>query len=101
MGLIERGIEEYVESLPDSVSDDEAVNRLVERNVDSQVGRLIDSEDVPDGVDVVGGVYDFQDIYSEERGRFHVINVNGENDVGRLREENPEIEDSIDRLTSP
>jgi carbonic anhydrase len=74
------------------------VNRLVEYNVDRQVEFLLDSEDVPDRVDVVGAIYDFQDVYGGRRGEVHVINVDGEPDVGVLREMHPEIDSRVERL---
>jgi carbonic anhydrase len=96
--LLRPHLEPGVESLPEDVSRTEAVNRLVEYNVDRQVDLLIDSDDVPDGVNVVGAVYDFQDVYSGKRGEVHVINVGGETDVQRLRETHPEIGSRIERL---
>ncbi|WP_226013108.1 carbonic anhydrase [Halomicrobium salinisoli] len=87
-----------VEALPDDLDRREAVNRLVEYNVDRQVQFLRESDDVPDAVDVVGVVYDFQDVYSDRRGEVQVINVEGETDVEALREAHPEVADRIDRL---
>ncbi len=86
------------EALPDDLERSDAVNRLVEYNVDRQVQFLRESDDVPDEVDVVGVVYDFQDVYSDRRGEVQVINVEDETDVDALREEYPEIADRIDRL---
>jgi carbonic anhydrase len=100
IGLLAPRLEEGVRSLPDDVGREAAVNRLVEYNVDRQVEFLLDSEDVPDGVDVVGAVYDFQDVYPGRRGEVHVINVGGETDVDVLRDEHPEIESRIDRIWS-
>jgi carbonic anhydrase len=87
-----------LEELPDEFGRAAAINRLVEYNVDRQVAFLLDSEDVPDRVDVVGAVYDFQDVYSGSRGEVHVINVDGERDVDRLRDAHPEIESRIERV---
>ncbi len=103
VSLIEHDLEEDVERLPGDIDDDEAVNRLVERNVDTQVEKLMESEDVPDDVDVVGCVYDFQDVYSSQRGKIHVINVNGDKDIESLRDDYPGIDDTdtVRRLTSP
>ncbi|WP_226021280.1 carbonic anhydrase [Halomicrobium salinisoli] len=87
-----------IEALPDDLDRRDAVNRLVEYNVDRQVQFLRESDDVPDAVDVVGVVYDFQDVYSDRRGEVQVINVEGETDVEALREAHPEVADRIDRL---
>jgi carbonic anhydrase len=76
-----------VEALPPDVDRTEAVNRLVERNVDDQVDHLVGSDEIPPSVDVVGVVYDFQDVYPGRRGEVHVVNVGGEADVAVLREE--------------
>jgi carbonic anhydrase len=96
--LLKPRLEPGVEALPDDVDRAGAVNRLVEYNVDRQVEFLLDSEDVPDRVDVVGAVYDFQDVYGGRRGEVHVINADGETDVDGLREAHPEIDSRIERL---
>ena len=96
--LLKPRLEPGVEALPDDVGRAGAVNRLVEYNVDRQVEFLLDSEDVPDRVDVVGAIYDFQDVYGGRRGEVHVINVDGEPDVGVLREMHPEIDSRVERL---
>ena len=96
--LLESGIREGVEKLPEDVEGDEAVNYLVEYNVDKQVEFLRDSDDIPDDADVYGVVYDFKDVYSGSRGELHVINVNGENSVSELRDQNLEIQDRIERV---
>ena len=87
-----------VESLPDGLDKADAVNRLVEYNVDRQVEALVDSDDVPADTDVVGVVYDFQDVYGGERGEVHVITVDGERDPAALRTAHAEAADRIDRL---
>jgi carbonic anhydrase len=96
--LLKPHLEPGVEALPSGLSRAEAVNRLVEYNVDKQVEFLLESNEIPETVDVVGVVYDFQDAYSGRRGDVHVINVGGETNVERLREENPEIESRVERL---
>ncbi|WP_458187076.1 carbonic anhydrase [Haladaptatus sp. NG-WS-4] len=96
--LLRSRLEAGVESLPAGLSRTEAVNRLVEYNVDRQVEFLVGSDDVPPEVDVVGVVYDFQDVYSDRRGEVHVVNVDGETDVETLREEHPEVDSRIGRL---
>lgn len=87
-----------VERLPDDLSREAAINRLVEYNVDQQVKHLLDSDDVDDGVTAIGVVYDFQDQYDGNRGEVHVINVDGETDVETLRAAHPEIDARIERL---
>jgi carbonic anhydrase len=87
-----------VEALPDDRSRPTAINHLVEYNVDRQVEYLVESDDVPSGVEVVGAVYDFQDIYDGDRGEVHVINVDGERRVADLQSAYPVIRDRIDRL---
>jgi len=96
--LLKPSLETGAESLPDDVGRAGAVNRLVEYNVDRQVEFLLDSGDVRDDVDVVGAVYDFQDVYGGRRGEIHVTNVDGERDVDRLREAHPEFAGRIRRL---
>ena len=98
VGLLAPHLESGVDLLPDDLDDAEAVNRLVEYNVDRQVDRLVDSDDVPDETDVVGVVYDFQDVYGGERGEVHVINVDGERDSEALRATHEEVADRVRRL---
>ena len=98
LDLLEPRLEAGVEALPADIDRAGAVNRLVEYNVDRQVEFLRESEDVPASVDVVGVVYDFQDIYGGQRGEVHVINVNGETNVEALREAHPEIDSRVERL---
>ncbi len=98
LGLLKPHLEPGVDALPDDIDRTEAINRLVEYNVDRQVEFLKESDDVPEDVDVIGVVYDFQDVYSDKRGEVQVINVNGETSVDALRDEHPEIDSRIDRL---
>jgi carbonic anhydrase len=97
--LLEPHVREGVEELPEGLEDDEAVNHLVEYNVDRQVDFLRESEEVPEEVDVVGVVYDLHDVYDGgDHGHVYVSNVNGENSVEDLRENYSEVEDKIERL---
>ncbi|WP_332899356.1 carbonic anhydrase [Haladaptatus sp. CMSO5] len=98
LSLLKPHLESGVDALPDDVSRTEAVNRLVEYNVDRQIAFLDANETIPDDVDIVGVVYDFQDVYSDRRGEVHVINVNGEMNVETLREAHPAIDARIRRL---
>jgi len=98
VGLLAPHLESGVDLLPDDLDDAEAVNRLVEYNVDRQVDRLVESGDVPDETDVVGVVYDFQDVYGGECGEVHVINVDGERDPEALRAAHEEVADRVRRL---
>ena len=91
-------LEAGVEALADDLDRADAVNNLVEYNVDRQIEFLQESEDVPADVDIIGVVYDFQNAYEGKRGEVHVINVDGETDVATLREQHTEIADRIDRL---
>ena len=95
--LLKPSLEAGVQLLPADLSRAEAVNRLVEYNVDRQVEFLEASDEIDGSVDVVGAVYDFQDVYSGRRGEIHVVNVGGERDVETLRDEHPEIESRIGR----
>ena len=97
LDLLKPGLEPGVEALPDGLDRSEAINRLVEYNVDRQVEFLVESDDIPGEVGVVGVVYDFQDVYSGRRGEVHVINVDGERSVEELRDAHPEIAARIER----
>lgn len=96
--LLKPRLEAGVELLPDDLRRKDAINRLVEYNVDGQVEFLLESDDVPEDVDVIGVVYDFQDVYSGRRGEVHVVNVDGETSVKTLRDDYPEIDARIERL---
>lgn len=98
LDLLEVGLEAGVEKLPRDIDDERAVNLLVEHNVDRQIDHLRHSSHVPDGTRCIGVVYDFCDVYPGDRGEIHVINVDGETDVDRLRDEHGEIDDRIRRL---
>ena len=98
LDLLTPHVEPGIERLPDGLSDAEAVNHLVEFNVDRQVAFLRDSDEVPDAATVYGVVYDFQDVYSDRRGEVQVINVDGERDPETLRVEHPAFADRIRRL---
>jgi carbonic anhydrase len=96
--LLKPHLRDGVDALPAGLERAEAVNRLVEYNVDRQVEALVDGEDVPPGVDVAGVVYDFQDAYGGRRGEVHVVNLDGERDAAALRDAHPRIEGRIGRL---
>ncbi len=98
IGLLTSLLEAGVEALPSDVDRTDAVNRLVEYNVDRQVERLETSDDIPSKVTVVGVVYDFQDVYAGRRGEAHVINIDGETEVEKLRDEHQEIAPRIGRI---
>lgn len=97
LDLLKPSLEPALELLPDDVGRVDAINRLVEYNVDRQIELLQESEAVPDDVDCIGVVYDFQDVYGGERGEVHVINVNGETEVEKLRAEHSEVDSRINR----
>ena len=96
--LLAPRLEAGVDALPADLERAEAINRLVEYNVDRQVEFLLGSDDVPPAVEVVGVVYDFQDAYGGDRGEVHVVNVDGETDVAALRERHPGQASRIRRL---
>ncbi|WP_135661621.1 carbonic anhydrase [Halorhabdus rudnickae] len=96
--LLAPSLERGLEKLPDGLEREAAINHLVEYNVDRQIEALEASEHVPDGTDLLGVVYDFQDVYSGRRGEVHVINVDGETDPETLGDTYPEIESRIRRL---
>lgn len=97
--LLRPKLEPGVEELPEEIDKSEAVNHLVEYNVDRQVELLMESKEIDEEVEVVGVVYDFQDVYSGSRGEVHVVNLNGVKDVEELREQHPEIQDRIERVS--
>jgi len=98
LSLLKPHLQPGVEALPDGMSRSAAINRLVEYNVDRQVEALVEDADVPAAVEVIGAVYDFQDVYGGDRGEVHVVNVDGERRVGALQGAHPGIADRIDRL---
>lgn len=99
--LLKPYVEEGLEQLPDDLEDEEAVNRLVEYNVDRQVEFLIDSEEVPEHVNVIGAVYDLHNVYESGHGYMHLSNLNGENSTETLKDNYPEIKDQVNRLWEP
>ena len=96
--LLEPHLEAGVDVLPDDIDREAAVNHLVEYNVDCQVDALLDSEDVAEDVQVVGVVYDFQDVYSGRRGDVHVVNVDGETDPDSIRDAHSDVAGRVERL---
>ncbi|PSP50243.1 IcfA [Halobacteriales archaeon QH_7_69_31] len=75
--LLAPQLEAGVEALSADLERAAGINRLVEYNVD---------------------VYDFQDVYGDRRGEVHVVNVDGDRDVARLRAAHPDVDDRIRRL---
>lgn len=98
LSLLEPHLEPALDKLPDDIDRSGAINRLVEYNVDRQIDFLLDSDEVPSDTDVVGVVYDFQDVYGGTRGEVHVINVGAETDTDTLRTAHPAIAPRIERL---
>lgn len=94
--LLKPRLVEGIEKLPEDIEESEAINRLVEYNVDAQVDFLLNSDMV--GAEVIGAVYDFQDVYSDERGTLHVINVNGTRKRDDIENEHPELAKRMNRL---
>jgi len=89
-----------IDALPDNLDREGAVNHLVEYNVDRQIEFLQESDDVPDDVDLIGVVYDFQHAYDGKRGEVHVINVDGKTYPEALRDAYPDAADRIARRWS-
>ena len=98
LDLLKPHVKPALELLDDDLERGEAINRLVEYNVDRQVDFLLHSNQIPEAVNCVGVVYDFQDAYSGKRGEVHVINANGETNVETLKSDHPEIDSHIERL---
>lgn len=90
-------LEPGLERLPADLRREEAIDHLVEYNVDRQVAALVDSEDVPADVTAVGAVYDLRGSYGGRRGEVHVVTVDGETDPAALREHHPAIADRVER----
>ncbi len=89
-----------VDALPDGLDEESAINHLVEYNVDRQVELLLESDDVPDDVRVAGLVYDFQNVYSDDRGRLQLINVNGSRTPDAIERNTPALSSRFNRLWS-
>ncbi len=98
IGLLRPHLERGTAMLPDGLDREAAIDRLCEYNVDAQIEFLLESDDVPDDVSVMGVVYDFRDVYPGRRGEVHVVNVDGERSVDAMREDHPEIADRVGRL---
>ena len=97
LALLKPSLEPGVEALPAGLTNAEAVNHLVEYNVDRQVETLRTSDDVPDDVTAVGVVYDLHGVYGGRTGQVHVVNVDGEQTPETLREEHPELDGRVER----
>jgi len=110
-GMVPAGIEKWIDLIVpvveaglnderiDADRDVSLVDQLVEYNVDRQIEFLLESDDVPETETVYGFVYDFQGVYSDERGRAYLVNADGETDVAALRELAPtKYHDAVDRL---
>ncbi len=100
LDLLEADLINGLELLPVDIDDEQAVNYMVEYNVDRQIEHLQESPDVSKDTTAVGLVYDFCDAYPGDRGELHVINVDGERSIDELRAVHPEIADRIRRLWS-
>jgi carbonic anhydrase len=96
--LLRQYVEPGVDHLPAGCSYADAVNRLVEYNVDRQVDAIRNCEDATAGTSVFGVVYDFQDVYDGDRGEVHVVNADGEHDPAVVRDAIPEVTDRVQRL---
>lgn len=86
--VVEDGLASDV--VDESAADAAVVNQLVEYNVRRQGEFLRDAADVPDEAAVYGFVYDFQDVYGDERGRTYLVDLDGETDVEAMRSTLPD-----------
>jgi carbonic anhydrase len=98
LGLLEDDLRDGIEMLEDAESGLSAIHRLVEYNVDRQIEQLQASPEVPDEVTTIGVVYDFHDVYSEDTGTIHIVNVDGITETATLQDRYPEFEGRINRL---
>ena len=96
--LLKSVVEEGVKEIPEGLSEEEEINHLVEFNVDRQVEFLINSDEIDENVDVLGVVYDLHNVYSGDHGHTAVININGENNVEKLKEQYSDLEKRVERL---
>ena len=81
------------------MADDEAVNYLVERNVDNQIDFLIEETDYEDTV-FVGLVYDMEGQYSGDNGQLYMTNFGGSTDLEALEKEFQVYENiNVERLS--
>lgn len=65
---------------------EDRLDRLVEVNVHTQVGFLDGCQDVPDGTQVLGFVYDLHRVYGQVPGRAYLVNIDGERDPEQLKD---------------
>lgn len=82
-------------------TDDDAllVDRLVEANVRAQCRFLAEADEVPDGVGVVGLVYDLTGAYGGDRGRTYLVWADGVTDPKALAERvDPDHHDAVRSL---
>lgn len=91
-------IEEGMNKLPENLEEDEAVNHLVEFNVDRQVEFLRNSDEVSEEINVIGVVYDLHNVYSGKHGHAHVINLNGQKSPEKVKEELNEAQNRTERI---
>lgn len=84
-----------------AATDDDAVlvDRLVEANVRAQCRFLAGADAVPDGVRVVGLVYDLTGAYGDDRGRTYLVWADGVTDPKALAEQvGPDHRDAVRSL---
>lgn len=74
-------------------TEQEEINKLVERNVDNQVDFLLEQNDYEDTV-FAGLVYDMDGSCGGEKGQLYLVNFEGATDVQNLERE-VEAHDSI------
>lgn len=69
--------------------DEDAVNHLVEYNVDRQVQHLKDSTEISEDITLIGMVYDIHEAYGGKPGAAYLVNLDGEKGLEELRSEMP------------
>lgn len=91
--LMDSGLTDDYREVSGTGTEQEEINKLVERNVDNQVDFLLEQNDYEDTV-FAGLVYDMDGSYGGEKGQLYLVNFEGATDVQNLERE-VEAHDSI------
>ncbi len=92
--LMDSGLKEDYREVSGTGTEQEEINKLVERNVDNQIDLLLDQTSYEDTV-FAGLVYDMDGSYGGEKGQLYLVNFDGATDTQNL-ERGVEAYDSID-----
>lgn len=90
-GGIDRYRKDHPEASIDHITEEQYLETLVtEANVDRQIENLLNDDAIRKLVYsgklmIVGAIYDFKDIYSEQKGAVFIININGETEAGKIK----------------